>query len=143
MENSPFQGKVRIRICGVLVENGRLLLVKHRGLGPEGYYWSPPGGGMEFGESCRMALVREMKEETGLEVISGEFLAFHEHIDQRFHAMELFFRVQRLGGTLILGIEPESVQSGPVLEEIAWFSREELEQLPAGVVHSLCPKFFG
>ena len=142
MEEHPFQGKVRIRICGVLVENGRLLLVKHRGLGTADYYWSPPGGGMEFGESYQMALVREMKEETGLEVIPGEFLAFHEHIDQRFHAMELFFRVQRLGGTLTLGTEPESAKSGPVLEEIAWFSRKELEQMPAGVVHSLCRKFF-
>lgn len=143
MENNPFQGKVRIRICGVLMENNRLLLVKHRGLGTSGFFWSPPGGGLEFGESHSLALVREMKEETGLDVLACEFLTFHEHIDQRFHALELFFRVVRTGGELLLGTEPESDgQTGPVLEEIAWLSKSEIERLPAGTVHSQCIKFF-
>ncbi len=141
VKTNPYQGRVRVRICGVLIENHRILLVKHLGLGPSGYFWSPPGGGIEFGENHQEALSREFREETGLEIMPGDFLAFHEHIDERFHALELFFRVQHNGGSLQKGIEPESNESGPILDELAWFNSGDLQQIPPSCRHKLCETF--
>ena len=141
VKSSPFLRKVRIRACGILVENQRILLVKHLGLGIHGYFWSPPGGGTEFGESYQDTLIRELMEETRLSVLPGEFLAFHEHIDDRFHAMELFFRAQIIGGEAVAGSEPESPDSEPFLEDVAWFTAAEINAMPAGTVHKLCRGF--
>jgi 8-oxo-dGTP diphosphatase len=136
--DKPFQGKVRIRACGLLFENRKILLVKHRGLGKPGYFWSPPGGGPEFGESVQEAVKREFMEEVNLAVKTRNFAGFHEHIDDRFHALELFFFVERLSGELMLGTEPEGNAGSPVLEELGWFSIEELKQLHEGSFHSIC-----
>lgn len=50
----------------VLVDGDRILLARHER--PNGAYWVLPGGAVEEGESPGEAAVREMREETGLEV---------------------------------------------------------------------------
>jgi 8-oxo-dGTP diphosphatase len=52
---------------------GRLLLIK-RGHEPGTGLWSLPGGRVEPGETDAEALVREMREETGLVVVAGRLL---------------------------------------------------------------------
>ena len=54
---------------GVCIRDGRLLLCRAKG-GKTSYL---PGGHIEFGETGREALVREMREETGLESAAGRF----------------------------------------------------------------------
>jgi 8-oxo-dGTP diphosphatase len=54
-------------------DKGRLLLVK-RGHEPGAGLWSLPGGRIEPGETDAEALVREMREETGLEIAPGPLL---------------------------------------------------------------------
>lgn len=60
---------------GVCVLDGKLLLCKAKG-GSTSYL---PGGHIEFGETGREALVREMLEETGLAVATGRFLGVVEN----------------------------------------------------------------
>ena len=50
-------------------DSGRLLLVQ-RGHDPHRGLWSLPGGRIEPGESAEQALVREVREETGLDVVT-------------------------------------------------------------------------
>lgn len=60
---------------GVAVKDGRILLCKAKG-GSSTYL---PGGHIELGETGREALVREMKEETGLDSVAGRFLGVVEN----------------------------------------------------------------
>lgn len=65
---------------GVCIVGGKLLLCRAKG-GATTYL---PGGHIEFGETGRQALVREMKEETGLDADAGAFRgavenAFQQH----------------------------------------------------------------
>ncbi|HLL07775.1 MAG TPA: NUDIX domain-containing protein, partial [Nocardioidaceae bacterium] len=53
--------------------DGRLLMVL-RGRPPGQGLWSLPGGRVEPGESKQGALAREVREETGLEVLVGDLL---------------------------------------------------------------------
>jgi 8-oxo-dGTP diphosphatase len=65
----------RIPCVGAVIKDdaGRLLLIK-RGHEPAAGLWSIPGGRIEAGESDVDALVREVREETGLVVAAGRLL---------------------------------------------------------------------
>jgi ADP-ribose pyrophosphatase YjhB (NUDIX family) len=41
-------------------------------------YWTPPGGGVEVGESPRDAVIREVKEETNMKVLKQRLVGFQE-----------------------------------------------------------------
>jgi 8-oxo-dGTP diphosphatase len=56
-----------VGVGGVVVRDGRVLLAR-RGKEPLYGRWVVPGGTVELGETLEQALVREMREETGLEV---------------------------------------------------------------------------
>lgn len=66
-------GAGRVRCVGAVVHDaaGRLLLIQ-RGHEPHAGLWSLPGGRIEAGESPEQAVVREVREETGLDVVPGE-----------------------------------------------------------------------
>ena len=60
---------------GVCVIDGKILLCKAKG-GKTTYL---PGGHIEFGETGRQALVREIKEELGVDSTTGAFLGVVEN----------------------------------------------------------------
>ncbi len=67
--------RIEIVVIGLLYEKGRFLMTKRIALGAERRvkqsfdgYWQFPGGGLEFGESPEQTLVREIKEEVGLDI---------------------------------------------------------------------------
>jgi len=79
-------------------EDGRLLLIR-RGTDPGRGLWSLPGGRVEPGETDAEALVREMAEETGLVVVSGE----HVGTVVRGPYVIADYRCAVLGGSLAAG----------------------------------------
>lgn len=135
---AAYAGRVRVRVGGLLLRDGALLLAAHRGLRPAGApFWSPPGGGWEFGESIRAALVREFAEETGLAVRVGRFLHVHEFSSGPLQALELFFEVlaEDPAATPRLGHDPEHAPDAQLLTRLAWLSPRQLQQLPPDQVH--------
>jgi len=84
----------RIRAAGILIDNDAILLLKVRDF--TGEYWIPPGGGMEEGDrSSKDCVVREFKEEAGLDIEAGELICVREFLEthrNRYHS-EFFYRV--------------------------------------------------
>ena len=137
MQNTIFSGKVRARVCGLLIEKGDLLLLKHQGIGLSSFIWSPPGGGIEFGMSAEDSLIKEYQEETGLEVMVQQFLFVNEYIDIHHHAVELFFSVKKTGGQITLGRDPELRADQQILTEIRYFKESELREVPDVEKHNI------
>lgn len=87
---------MRVRVTGIVVEDGRILLLnQNTGTGRS---WSLPGGKLEAGETLAQALVREMKEETGLDVEPGRLLYICDHLPAE--VVHVTFEARRAGGTL-------------------------------------------
>ncbi|MBM7414000.1 MULTISPECIES: (deoxy)nucleoside triphosphate pyrophosphohydrolase [Nocardiaceae] len=59
-------------VAGALVENGRLLLARRASPPELAGLWELPGGKVDPGETPEDALVRELREELGIEVTVGE-----------------------------------------------------------------------
>jgi ADP-ribose pyrophosphatase YjhB (NUDIX family) len=55
-------------VTAIIIHEKSLLMVKHQGPDDPVPFWSLVGGKVEAGESAHQALIREVKEETGLDV---------------------------------------------------------------------------
>ncbi len=83
---------MRIRVAGLLVINGQVLLVKHRKGNKS--YWLLPGGGIKSGETIQDALKRELFEELNLHIEVGDFLFVVETIaKQGTHIVQLTYAI--------------------------------------------------
>ncbi len=77
-------------VGAVIVKGDKVLLVR-RGREPLLGQWSLPGGAVELGESLEQAIVREVKEETGLAIAPVKILKVFDRIERdsagevRFH----------------------------------------------------------
>lgn len=133
-----YAGVARVRVCGLLVREGALLLTAHRGLLPEGLpFWSPPGGGWQFGETLHACLQREFAEETGLAVTAGRFLHLHEYHGPGLQALELFFEViaRDEAAQPRLGHDPEHAPEAQVLTHLEFVAPRQLGRLLPQQVH--------
>jgi 8-oxo-dGTP diphosphatase len=81
----------RIRVAALVVHGDRLLLSRHEHPA-YGTWWTPPGGGLEDGETIPACAEREAGEETGLTVAAGEIASIGQFIEpsRNRHTLELF-----------------------------------------------------
>ncbi|SOE20078.1 8-oxo-dGTP diphosphatase [Spirosomataceae bacterium TFI 002] len=120
-----YGNRIRVRACGVLIENDKIMMLKHEGIGELNYYWSVPGGEPLLNENLAQAVEREMEEEVNLKVKTQDLLHVNEYINDSLHAIELYFRVIRERGSEKLGIDPES-PNFRVLTDLKWFLKTDL-----------------
>jgi len=89
----------------VVFQRGRVLLVE-RGREPLKGYWSLPGGVLEVGETLESAVVREVKEETGLDVKPVSVVEIFERLildaagRPEYHYVLIDFLCRARGGDL-------------------------------------------
>jgi len=119
--NAPMVG-----IGAVIVESGRVVLVK-RGRVPLLGEWSIPGGAVELGETVREAVIRETREETGLEVEPVSLLGVFDRVIRdengsvRYHYVLVDYYCRRVGGELCAGSDCDGAR---------WFLPEEVAGVP-------------
>ncbi len=90
---------IRVGTRAVIFNENNELLVE-RCLTPDTDYYYLPGGGVWFQEKIEDCLVREVKEETGLEVKAERLLWVRDFIEgfPDIHGIEIFFLVTITGG---------------------------------------------
>ncbi|GLV78017.1 NUDIX domain-containing protein [Streptomyces hygroscopicus] len=109
-------------ITGIVKDDaGRVLLLRHR-MWPSGRQWGLPTGYARAGEDFGQTVVREVREETGLEVKSGRLVQLTSGYKLR---IEVAYEAQLVGGEL-------KIDSFEILEA-RWFSPDDL---PDGIQES-------
>jgi ADP-ribose pyrophosphatase YjhB (NUDIX family) len=97
----------------VVVRDGEVLLIR-RGKPPLLGRWSIPGGTVELGESLQQALVRELREETGLEVEPLGLLTVFDRIERDgtrvvYHHVIVDYLCRWLSGEAVAGSDALAV----------------------------------
>jgi ADP-ribose pyrophosphatase YjhB (NUDIX family) len=90
---------IRVGTRAVIFNRDNEILVAHC-LNPENNFYFLPGGGVWFHEKIEDCLVREVKEETGLEVKAERLLWVRDFIEgfPNLHGIEIFFLATITGG---------------------------------------------
>lgn len=112
---------MRQRVAALIERDGYLLVVRQRARGVSGrhdgaQYLTPPGGGVEPGESPAQTVVREVLEETGLVVSSTSFVCRIDHSG----GSTAVFSASVEPGDPALGIDPEIECDCPRLVGLEW-----------------------
>lgn len=112
-----------VGVGAVVVRRGHVLLIR-RGQPPLEGRWSVPGGRVEAGEGLGDALVREVREEAGVDVRPGPLLKVFDPIERdergavRYHFVILDYACDWLAG------EP---RAGSDAADARWVARDDLE----------------
>ena len=121
-----------MRCVGAVVHDpaGRLLLIR-RGHPPMEGLWSLPGGRVEPGEADAEAVVRELREETGLEVVPGALIG--SVIRSGPHGVS--YDIHDYAATVTGGVP----RAGDDAAEVRWVTEPQLRALPTtpGLVETL------
>lgn len=122
---------VRVGAYGVIVRGGRMLLSHWNEKGSTA--WTLPGGGLEGGETCAQAAVREIGEETGylasvtaLLGVDSEFFGAGDRIwenSRPLHSLRVIYRARVIGGELANEI-------GGTTDEARWIPLGAINDLP-------------
>jgi ADP-ribose pyrophosphatase YjhB (NUDIX family) len=116
-------GEPRPQLCvgAVVAVEGRLLLVR-RGHAPGAGEWAVPGGRVELGETLAEAVVREVAEETGVEVRCGDLLGWVERVGDGHHFVILDFACE--------AVAVREPVAGDDADEAAWVPLADVPALP-------------
>jgi 8-oxo-dGTP diphosphatase len=129
MLDDVFKNRIRLRVNGILQEDESVLLIQLRSPVNDVLIWMPPGGGLQFGETMEAGLQREFLEEAGLNIEVGTLALVNELVKPPFHAVELYFFVQKMGGALQMGADPELPDDEQLLKDLQWMSVDRLNEM--------------
>jgi mutator protein MutT len=116
-----------VGVGAVVVDEGRVLLVR-RGSEPLKGHWTLPGGALEVGETLAQGVVREVREETGLEVETIEIIELLDRIYRegervRYHYVIADYLCRVTGGELRAASDADAVRW---VERAEWNSHSAL-----------------
>jgi mutator protein MutT len=113
-----------VGVGAIIICEGKILLEKRKNQPGKGK-WSVPGGLVELGESVEQTVIREVKEETSLDVEKPEHIDIVDNVirdengDVRYHFVILDYFVKLKGGEL---------KASSDAEELKWVLLNEVEK---------------
>jgi len=114
-----------VGVGALIFQQGEVLLVE-RGREPMKGQWSLPGGGVETGERLEDAITREVREETGLEIVPVQVALIFERImhdaegKAEYHYVLVDYLCEIRGGALCAGDDSNCAR---------WFHVNDLDRL--------------
>lgn len=141
------EGICHVRVSGVLVKNGHLLVQRAKGTSE----YALPGGHLAFGETTEEALIREYREETGAAVTCQRLLWTEENFwnwsGAEAHNLGFYYLIQSDELRVSERFAPLGDNSGV---EYGWLPLDSLDDVtiyPRFLKHELlsltdCPKHF-
>lgn len=116
-----------VRAYGILIDGERVALVRSSNPRHVPPLWWLPGGGIDFGEAPGDTLVREFREETGLEVHRPRLLDVTSDVRRRdngdkIHTVRILFTVELAGGDLQHEVHGTT-------DHAAWFDLADVESM--------------
>jgi ADP-ribose pyrophosphatase YjhB (NUDIX family) len=110
--------KYVVGVSGLIRDDqGRILLLRHTYRRDKP--WGLPGGGLKPGESLEECLLREVREETGMNVEIVHMLSGAAHPDRRL--VDMIFSCRLLPGESLAAFRPNAE-----IAEARWFERDDL-----------------
>ena len=132
------EGKFNYRV-GAIIRNGNKILMA-RNPNEKREFWYSVGGRVHFGESAEEAILRELKEETGLDCKIERTAAIHENFFEdddgiHFHEISIFFLI-KLTDEIAAIPSGHHTDGGPNGEFLEWIDLSDCEG------KTLYPDFF-
>ncbi len=108
---------------GVIIQRGDQVLLLRRINAHGSGTWSSPGGHLEFQETFEECAIREVKEETNLDILSPRFVAVTNDVflAEGKHYITLWMLAEYQGGEPIVNALEES-------DAVGWFAWNDLPQ---------------
>jgi ADP-ribose pyrophosphatase YjhB (NUDIX family) len=126
-----FQSRPIVTVDAIVTKvigfTSKFLLIKRKNP-PHG--WALPGGLVDYGETVETAVVRELREETGLEATIDDLEFFHVSSDRqrdpRFHSVSLAYEILDFKG---------EAKAADDAKECGWFTYDEIKNLEMAFDH--------
>ncbi len=101
----------KVDVRGVVFKNNEILMVKEN----IDHKWAIPGGFCDIGLSPSENIIKEIKEESGYDVMPVRLLALldknkHPHPPEPYHYYKIFILCEIIGGEATVGVETNNVQ---------------------------------
>jgi len=112
----------RPRACAAILDKDKILMVCHQN--GSHTYWTLPGGGVDEGETFEQTIIREVKEESGLDVSVSDLLFTEEYEFGKSYCYLAHLIGEVTNPTLTFLPEEESI-FGTMVRSVAWNSLKE------------------
>jgi ADP-ribose pyrophosphatase YjhB (NUDIX family) len=105
-ERNAVKGNVLVSVCAIIKGENHVILLIWEGDMPYHKLWVFPGGFIKPEETVKQAVVREIREETGLEVLPTKLIGVYDDFllenDELTHHIIIAYEAIVIGGRIII-----------------------------------------